>query len=73
MSSADTMGEVIALENEIMAALPKVADAVAIEGSDRWMVIARAHDILCNAWRGPGARLDRLREIAIEMRGLIQQ
>lgn len=65
-----SIGEVIALENEIMAALPG-ADAVAMDGGFHG-VVRDAHDILCNSWRGPGERLDRLREIAGAFRGCLQ-
>lgn len=65
-----SMGEVIALEREIMAALPG-ADAAAgmMERASRLSAaVTRAHDILCNAWDGPGERLESLRTIAAELR-----
>lgn len=31
--------------------------------------VADAHDILCNSWRGPGVRLDKLRRVADALRG----
>lgn len=65
MTERGSMGEVIALENEIMSALPR-ADVVAeLRGA-----VIDAHDVLCNAWSGPGERLDKLREIATAFRGI---
>ena len=61
MTIADTMREVIALEREIMAALP-TADAAA--GDAAREAVRDAHDVLWNVWIGPGTRLDRLRDVA---------
>lgn len=52
------MNEIIALENEIREALPTATGPA----------VAPAHDILCNAWRGPGERIERLRAIAKALR-----
>lgn len=64
---AGSMGEVAALEKEIMAALPR-ADAAAEHDPSIRPTLAFAHDILCNGWTEPGSRLDRLRTIAAAMR-----
>ena len=57
------MNEVIALETEIMNALPR-ADAA--EPGALW--VRMAHDVLCNGWTEPGSRLDRLRTVAEALR-----
>lgn len=64
------MRETIALEDEIRGALPDVDAAATMfdAAAPIHEIIRSAHDIICNAWRGPGERRERLREIAIEMR-----
>lgn len=64
------MREIIALEQEIMEALPRVDAAAAMfdRGAPIHAAIAGAQDIICNSWRGPGIRGDRLREIAAAFR-----
>ena len=66
------MGEVIALENEIMAALPKADELASITVDAALIEAVRfAQDVLCNAWTGPGLRLDRLRSIAGTFRSFL--
>lgn len=67
---AGSMGEILALEDEIMAALPRVAS---FPDADARYVERDAQELLFNAWNGPGARLDRLRQVADEMRRLIHK
>ena len=57
------MREVIALEDRIRDALPNASTAADQDVTLRPLV-AVAHDILCNGWTGPGARIDGLRTIA---------
>lgn len=57
------MREIIALEDRIRDALPNASTAAEQDITLRPLV-AVAHEILCNAWGGPGARLDSLRTIA---------
>lgn len=65
------MNEVIALENEIMAALPG-ADAAAELDASLKSLVASAHDILCNGWSDRTiTRLERMREIAAEIRRFV--
>jgi hypothetical protein len=60
------MREIVALETEIMDALPRADAAAAMFDASAPIhaTIASAQFILCNCWRGPGERLERLREIA---------
>jgi anti-sigma factor ChrR (cupin superfamily) len=60
------MDEIIALEQQIMAALPRADTAAAMFDADTaiHIVIRSAQDILSNSWRGGGSRLNRLRMIA---------
>jgi hypothetical protein len=69
-----SMSEVIALENEIMDALPAAdrAAGTADASAPVHTVIRFAHDVLCNGWAGPGQRLERLRTIAAELRRFAQ-
>lgn len=64
------MRETIALEDEIRDALPDVDAAATMfdQAAPIHAAVRSAHDILCNSWRGPGERLERLREIAAAMR-----
>ena len=64
------MDEILSLEHEIMEALPAGSAAADLLPQDKGFLatIAGAHDILCNAWCGPGERLDRLREISHALR-----
>lgn len=65
------MREVIALETEICNWLPAADAAAAMfdAAAPIHATIRAAHDILCNAWRGPGERRERLRTIAVDLRG----
>ena len=67
MTAAGSMGEVIALEKEIMAALP-AADRAAERDPTLKVAVRDAQDLICNAWCGPEQRLARLRRIASEFR-----
>lgn len=52
------MDEVIALEGEIMAALPRLVGDLYRD----------AQDILFNVWTGAGSRLERLRSVVAEVK-----
>lgn len=64
------MREIIALEQEIMEALPRIDAAAAMfdVGAPIHAAIRSAHDLLCNGWQGPGLRIDLLRSVAATMR-----
>lgn len=65
------MDEVIALEAEIMGALPAADRAADMMEPDAPIhtAIRFAHDVLCNGWsETTGTRLDRLRTIATALR-----
>lgn len=66
------MDEVLALEQEIMSALPR-ADEIASVADDAGFsqAVADAHDILLNTWPGPGTRLARLHSVADAIRGIV--
>ena len=64
------MDEIIALEQQIMAALPRADAAAGMFEHDAGIhtAIRSAHEILCNGWSEPGSRLDRLRTIAAALK-----
>lgn len=69
---AGSMDEVVALENEIRKMLPS-ADIAASEMGVPLLkaAVIFGQDLICNAWNGPGSRLDRLRTVAAALRPFV--